>query len=161
MNAQPNAVQPSAAIRPPAGLGWAFLKKTAIMTLITVFLIGLFSTVYADPAWGARYTVFGLWAIVYFALTAFLLKSMVVDRNRKRGFALLAGKLAFLASMYLILTAWPIDTEAGNAEQFALLAGVLTPFAVLILRTLGFMMEMNKRPQPVPVKPTGEVEANR
>ncbi len=141
-----NTAQPSAPAV-PLGIEWAFLRRTGIATVATVLLIALFSAVYYDLAWAARYVFFGLWSITFFASSAMIFKYMLFERRRALGFASIALKLATLVVAALVLLFWRVPEQLVRAHSLAMLFGILTPFIVLILRTLGLMMEISRRDQ--------------
>lgn len=146
--------------QPLPALNFAFLKRTAIATLITALLVGLFAAVYYSPAWAGRYLIFALWSLTFFILTAFIFKAMAFSRDRILGFSLILAKLALLVGIFFIMMAWPIpEGEAHRPQALAMFLGISTPLFVLVLRVIGFMSELAKKAKPnkksTPEQPNG------
>lgn len=149
--------------QPLPALGGAFLRKTGIAILITTCLAALFSAVYYDPAWAGRYLFFGVWALAFHALFPLIFKAMM-NRNRALGFALIMLKVMMLASVLVVVQLWPFpEGEARRPQVLAMLFGVSTPLVVLVLRALGFMMELSKKSgQPkVAAAPSAKVDPTK
>ena len=132
---------------PAAALDWAFLRRTALATLITSGIVALFASVYFSMAWGARYLVFALWSMAFFSFTALIIKYFVVRANRVMGLLFMAGKLACLGLMVGLLMAWPINESEVRSQGVAMVLGIGTPFMVLVLRVLGWVMEAKRKGQ--------------
>lgn len=128
-----------------SALDWGFLKRTALASVVTTLLVALFSAYYYSPAWGGRYLVFAVWALVFFSLTGVIFQQLAFSTRRAVGFIYIMAKLAWMAVMFVILMVWPPNTEKGQAEVVAMLLGVSTPLIVLVLRALGFLMEASRK----------------
>jgi len=74
-------------------------------------------------------------------LTPLIVKALVFDRRRMLGLALLAGKLAWAAMFIIVCWHWSRGETHPVRLGSALLAGVTTPFVVLVLRAVGAAME--------------------
>lgn len=155
-----NTSRPSAPSA-PLGIEWAFLRRTGIATVVTVLLIALFSALYYDLAWAGRYLFFGLWSITFFASSAMIFKTMLFERRRALGFVFIALKIATLVAAALVLMFWRVPEQLVRAHSLAMLFGILTPFTVLILRTLGLMMEISRRDQILLAQKKDRADANR
>lgn len=122
-------------------LDWGFLRRTALATLVTSFLVALFGALNHSPVWGGRYLVFALWSIAFFACSAMIFKNLLFEKNRVGGMLWIAAKLFCLVALMVIPQVWPMDGPEFRAHAFAMFAGVTTPMAVLVLRVLGRLME--------------------
>ncbi len=146
--------------QPLPALSGAFLRRTAFAILITTGLVALFSAVYYDPVWAGRYMFFALWALAFHALFPAIFKAMLA-RKQVLGFALIMAKVALLAAVFVVIQLWPFpEGEGRRAQVLAMLFGVSTPLFVLILRVLGFMMELTKKIEAgkSPIKPVPSID---
>jgi hypothetical protein len=116
-----------------------FIRRTLWATLITLGLVALYAAVYGSLGWGMWYLLAGLWAVVLFALTPLILKAALFDHRPGRALGLVAAKLGW---MTLILAGLWIDHPGLTQGSFAgaLIAGVSTPLAVVLLRAIGAAM---------------------
>jgi hypothetical protein len=137
---------PSKAPSPIPGLSWGFLRRTAISTLISSSLIALLVAYYGAMDLGARYLLFSIWALAFFATTALIFRNLLFRENRLMGLAAVVAKLGLLGVIYYVLWAWPIPGKGiADAHGIAMLAGLTTPMVVLVLRVLGLAMNQNKQ----------------
>lgn len=128
----------------PRGLDWTFLRGTAVATVVALLLITLFSSVFSIP-WGARYFAFSIWSLVFFSLTALILKSLMFDQKRARGMLFVGLKVLWLMALLLMSFAWPIEGADIRSHGIAMVAGITTPFAVVVLRALGFLIGAQRK----------------
>lgn len=122
------------------GLDWGFLVRTARSTAIASVIIALPLSVYGSLALGARYLFFALWALAFFALSALIFRSMMFNRDRLRGLAFIGAKIAVAGLALYVLVSWPVNIVTERAHGLALVAGLTTPLAVVVLRVLGRAM---------------------
>lgn len=121
------------------------MRRTGFAVLITAGLVALFSGVYYDMEWAGRYLFFALWALGFHALFPLIFKAMM-DRKRGLGMILIGLKVCMLAMILVVIEAWPFpEGPARRPQVLAMLIGVSTPLLVLMLRVLGFMMELAKK----------------
>lgn len=130
-----------------AALDWAFLRRTALATVITSVTVALFTAVYYSMTWGARYLIFALWSMTFFSFTALIIKYFVVRASRIMGLLFMVGKLACLGLMVGLLMVWPPNESELRSQGLAMILGIGTPFIVLILRVLGWAMEAKRKGQ--------------
>ncbi len=129
-------------------LNWAFLRRTALSTLVTMLLVSLFTGGYAAPALGARYFLFAFWSLTFFSLTALIFRHLLFGGDKVLGLLFVVGKLASLAGLFLILLEWPLPEVGGHPERshmIAMIAGIGTPLAVVFLRVIGAVIEVQRR----------------
>lgn len=131
--------------RPAPALDWPFLQRTAVSTVVAASLVALGIAVYVSVEVGARYLMFALWALVFFATTGLIFRNLMFNQNRARGLAAVAVKVLALVGIYAALWAWPIQGEQARAHMIAMVAGVTTPLVVLILRVLAWAMDQNRQ----------------
>lgn len=151
-------LEPKTPTAPPSrtrDLKWGFLRRTVISTVVTSLLVGLFSAVYYDLLWGARYLLFSLWSIIFFSLTGLIFKHLLFQRNSLLGIAFIGMKLGSLGALFAVILIWPFEGPMAKAHVIAMILGITTPFAVLVLRTLGLMMSPQRRDVRVGTKLTG------
>lgn len=129
----------------PKGLDWTFLRRTAAATVVISLLIALFSSVYYSMAWGGRYLAFSIWSLVFFSLTALILKSLMLDQNRVRGMVFVGLKVLWVMALISIPFVWPIEGADVRSHGIAMVAGITTPLGVVVLRALGFLMEPRRK----------------
>lgn len=71
----------------------------------------------------------------------------MLDQNRVRGMVFVGLKVLWLMALLLMSFAWPIDGADIRSHGIAMVAGIATPFAVVVLRALGFLMEAKHKGQ--------------
>ncbi|MCH8332565.1 hypothetical protein IIC65_01415 [Candidatus Sumerlaeota bacterium] len=128
----------------PRGLDWTFLRRTAAATVATLLLVALIGSIYSI-AWGARYLAFSIWSLVFFSLTALILKSMMFDQNRVRGMLFVGLKVLWVMALISIPFVWPIEGADVRSHGIAMVAGITTPLGLVVLRALGFLMEPRRK----------------
>lgn len=93
--------------------------------------VALFAAVYIALSWAAHYLAVGLWMLANALILARLLLSATAQPPRKRSIAALAAcKIAWLAALFVYCLR--MQPPPG-----AIVAGLLTIFAVLLLKVLG------------------------
>jgi len=125
-----------------------FLRRTAWATVITIMLVSACAAAYYDPFWSLRYALIGFWSIGFFTLTALIFKNLLFDGRAFTGIMLTILKIASLGAIFAInFYLWPVTDESGKSlpgHALALTLGLITPFAVFVLRLMGFLMEFQK-----------------
>lgn len=162
---EPQTQHPTA---PPApALNWAFLERTVRSTVITAALVALSVAVYVAMAVGARYLFFALWSLAFFSTTGLIFKNLLFNRSRLKGLAAVFAKLGLLVAVYAVLWAWPIQGDLARAHMIAMIAGITTPMAVLVLRAIGWVTEQNRKernagrsPERAPRNPDPDTRSN-
>jgi hypothetical protein len=131
--------------RPPfVALESAFLRRSAVASLVTSLVVASTAAVYFDPAWGWQYLLTALWALVFFSLTPLILKTLLFEERRMLGLALVVGKLVWMALIFWVMSGWSAATESRGTVVASLLAGILTPLAVVSLRLVGRVMVQSR-----------------
>ncbi len=150
MQANPTPIPPRSPMgpRPIPGLTWDFLRRTVVSTVVASSLVALLVAYYGAVDLGARYLLFSGWALAFFATTGLIFRNLLFNPNRLMGLAAVFAKLGLLAGIYYVLWAWPIPGKGiADPHSVAMLAGLTTPLAVLVLRVLGLAMDQNKQSQ--------------
>lgn len=145
LNRQPSLPAPLASLA--VALDWPFLRRTVVATVVCSLIIAVCASGYGQIEWAGRYLIFALWPMGLYAITGLVLRCMI-EGKQARGFALMAAKIAGLAALYAIYTAWPVPKDAGRSDMLqasAMFFGVATPFAVFFLRFFGLMMETQRK----------------
>ena len=128
-------VQP---VRPPfVALQSAFLRRTVASTLITTLLVATVAALKFDAGWGWRYMQASLWVLIFFGLTALILKALLFERRMVLGFALMAVKFAWLFVLIALFGHWTAQPLSMVALGSSVVAGIATPLVVVTLRVLG------------------------
>ena len=128
--------------RPPfTAWGSRFLRRTALATLATLILVTMTVTVYGIPAWAGYYLATGLWSLVFLALTPLIVKAIMFDRRPLAGLGLAAVKVVWLGLMLAFCLHWSAKAASPMVFKTALIAGVTTPLAVIVLRAVGAACE--------------------
>jgi hypothetical protein len=118
-----------------------FVRRTAWAGVATLLVVALNVAVFKSPQWAGWYLLAGGWALVFFALTPLILKEMLFDRRAGRALGLIGLKLAWVGLMAGIC--WIGASRPGASTAIfgtALIAGVTTPLAVVVLGALGMAM---------------------
>lgn len=125
-----------------------FLKRTAWATVLTVMIVGLCASAYYDSLWALRYSLTGLWAIGFFALTALIFRNLLFQGQPIKGIFYVVLKIVSLAVIFALnFYFWPVvgaDGKAIPGHTLALTLGLITPFFVFVLRLFGFLLEVQK-----------------
>lgn len=121
-----------------------FLRRTVTATVLTLVLVAMTATAYGYPRWGGYYLFMGLGTLLFLGLTPLVLKAMLFDRRPAVGLLLIGAKVILLLVMFVALDAWSRREPGRLLLGTALVAGGVTPLAVVVLRVLGGAMG----PQP-------------
>ena len=134
----PPNLQAASKARPPfVALQSGFLRRTVAATLITTLLVATVAALKFDAGWGWRYLLTSVWVLVFFGLTAFILKALLFERKIVLGFVLLFVKFAWLLALMVLLGSWSKLPVSTMGLATAVVAGVSTPLVVVTLRVLG------------------------
>lgn len=116
----------------------AELCKLALATVATIGVVAAVAASGLSPRWATIYLAAGVWALVFFGLSAMIFKSLLLERRRPAGFGWVALKLFWLL-LFFVLIAKAGEGGAAAAHQagFAILAGVTTPLVVAGLKLGG------------------------
>lgn len=140
-----------------------YLRRTALWAGLTLGLVALNVAVYWSPRWAGAYLLSGIWALVFFALTPLIIKSMMFERRPLRGLALIGLKVFWLLLLLIVLSMGVGEAAVGRLTITAVIAGLTTPLAVVFLRALGaaWHQPADKTPQrlnPGQPNPASRVE---
>ena len=131
--------------QPIAAFDWKFLRRTAVVIVAVALAVGVGASVVYDAGWGFRYLTFAAWALVFFSLTALILKSLAFDQDRSRGMLFVFGKVVWLGALFAVPIVWPMEGPNLRPHAIAMFAGITTPLAVVVFRAVGFMMEAQRK----------------
>jgi len=115
-----------------------FVRRTAWASVATMLCVALIAASCKSPSWAGWYLLAGGWALVFFSLTPLILKEMLFDRRKGRALGLIGLKLAWMGLMTGIC--WAGASRPGASTAIfgtALVAGITTPLAVVVLRAFG------------------------
>lgn len=95
------------------------------------------ATAYGYPRWGGYYLFMGVWSLGFLSLTPLILKAMLFDRQPLIGLVLIGMKIILVLVAFIVLTHWSRSEPSVKVLGSALVAGAVTPLAVVVLRVLG------------------------
>ena len=116
-----------------------FWHRVLLASVMTTLLVGLFSSVYYDMTWAARYTAVGLWAVVNFWLLGWAIQLVATRKSLWLLQLLVVLKIpGWYFVGYLIIQYLGFDLSS-------FLVGFNTFFIVLILKTLGLQFDKTEQ----------------
>lgn len=121
--------------------GEAMLKRTAWATAVTIVIVASVAAARFSSRWGLVYLLSGFWALVFFGLSAMIFKSLLFEKRRLAGLGWVAAKIGWFAVLFALM----LYIRTGNDHEIrlaavAVLAGVVTPLVVAVLKAAGQSM---------------------
>jgi hypothetical protein len=148
-------VRPRRARPPFVALEGGFLRRSALASIVAALVVASMAALYFDPLWGWQYLLTALWALVFYTLTPLILKALMFDGRTLLGLGLMVGKLIWMGLIFWVISGWATAGDSRGVVVTGVLAGILTPLAVVSLRLIGRHLSGPQRPS------TGKAEAPR
>lgn len=125
-------------LQTPPELDWRFLKRTLIASIVAAVMVGWGLWLTAGWEVGARYTLSAVWAAFFLSMSGAIFYCFMVANRKGPGMLAVAAKFGSLILIYLAMQVWwPLEQGPGQRpELLALVAGLSTPFIVLVLRVI-------------------------
>jgi len=121
-------------------VGWApecnrFLKQTGAASMAAIFLVSAAGMQFGSARWGFIYMAAGWWSVSFFALTALLLKDLVIERRPGRAMLWLMAKIVWIVG-FIAAVRFGGSGAFPPPIAWAILAGIGTPLFITVLRAV-------------------------